>query len=87
MTVLWIITTFFPIIERIGQAVAGTLHNVLYGKLDVEFHESLLDNEELLGRVASKNRRTNGRGGRRGRTYLLSQVTPTELRCTPTEGG
>ncbi|CAN0426914.1 unnamed protein product, partial [Scytosiphon promiscuus] len=56
------------------QAVAGTLHNVLYGKLDVEFHASLLDNEELLGRVASKNRRTNRRGGRRARTYLLSQA-------------
>ena len=63
-----------PIVERTRQAVAGTLHNVLYGKLDVEFHASLLDNEELLDRVASRNARMNGLGGRRGRTYMLSQV-------------
>lgn len=56
------------------QAVAGTLHNVLYGNLDVEFDASLLDNDELLDRVASANAATNGRRGPRGKTYMLSQV-------------
>ncbi|CAN0490397.1 unnamed protein product, partial [Scytosiphon promiscuus] len=59
------------------QAVAGTLHNVIYGHLDVEFHASLLENEELLERVASRNAEINGRGGELGRTYLLSQVIET----------
>lgn len=63
------------------QAVAGTLHNVLYGKLDVEFDESLLKNDELLDRVAAANAATNGRKGRRGKTYLLSQVF-AEDSCT-----
>ncbi|CAN0355471.1 unnamed protein product [Scytosiphon promiscuus] len=56
------------------QAVAGTLHNVLYGNLDVEFHPSLLNNEELLERVASQNAGTNGLARGLGRTYLLSQA-------------
>ena len=65
---------------RTRQAVAGTLHNVIYGNLDVEFHASLLDNEELLERVASRNAELNGLGGALGRTYLLSQVIGTIMR-------
>lgn len=56
------------------QAVAGTLHNVIYGHLDVEFDSSILNNDELLERVASRNAEMNGVGGELGRTYLLSQV-------------
>ena len=56
------------------QAVAGTLHNVIYGDLDVEFDKSLLDNSELLRRVRDRNVEINGRRGRRGRTYLLPLV-------------
>ncbi|CAN0349163.1 unnamed protein product, partial [Scytosiphon promiscuus] len=56
------------------EAVAGTLHNVILGKLDVEFHASLLENEELLERVALRNEKVNGSGATMGRTYLLSQV-------------
>ncbi|CAM9112449.1 unnamed protein product, partial [Laminaria digitata] len=56
------------------EAVAGTLHNVLYGNLDVEFDASLLENDELLERVASRNAELNGCGGMLGRTYLLSQA-------------
>lgn len=70
-----------PNIGRMLQAVAGTLHNVLRGKLDVEFHASLIENRELLNRVAKKNWRTNGRGNRRGRTHLLSQVNDKLWRC------
>lgn len=47
---------------------------MIYGNLDVEFHASLLGNEELLERVASRNAEMNGCGGKLGRTYLLSQV-------------
>lgn len=59
---------------RSKKAVGGTLHNVLYGKLDVDFHTSLLENKELLERVAVKNAELNGGTGERGRTYFLSQV-------------
>ena len=41
------------------QAVAGTLHNVLHGDLNVGFHVSLLENEELLTRVAKHNAKVN----------------------------
>ena len=57
-----------------SQAVAGTLHNVIYGDLDVEFDESILNNSELLRRVRERNVEINGRRGRRGRTYLLPMV-------------
>ena len=65
-----------------SQAVAGTLHNVIYGDLDVEFDESLLNNSELLRRVRDRNVEINARRGRRGRTYLLPMVrtVPTEIR-------
>ena len=53
------------------QAVAGTLHNVLLGKLDTEFHSSLLDNTELLQRVATRNAELNANNEP---TYMLSQV-------------
>lgn len=53
------------------QAVAGTLHNVLLGKLDTEFHSSLLENTEVLERVATRNAELNANGER---TYMLSQV-------------
>ena len=53
------------------QAVAGTIHNVMLGKLDTEFHSSLLENTDLLERVASRNAELNANGER---TYLLSQV-------------
>lgn len=58
------------------QAVAGTLHNVINGLLEVDFASSLLDNAELLERVASRNAELNGglRGALGDRTYLLSQV-------------
>lgn len=55
--------------------MAGTLHNVMNGLLDVEFATSLLDNAELLERVASRNAELNGiPQGALERTYLLSQV-------------
>lgn len=55
--------------------MAGTLHNVINGLLDIEFSSSLLANEELLERVASRNGELNGiLQGALGRTYLLSQV-------------
>ena len=53
------------------QAVAGTIHNVMLGKLDTEFHSSLLENTDLLERVASRNAELNANGEP---TYLLSQV-------------
>lgn len=56
------------------QAVAGTLHNVLLGHLNVEFDASLLGNGELLERVAVYNAGLNTNTGRRRRTYMLSQV-------------
>ncbi|CAN0445533.1 unnamed protein product [Scytosiphon promiscuus] len=56
------------------EAVAGTIHNVLLGKLDTEFHTSLIDNTELLERVATRNAEMNANGER---TYMLSQVTTT----------
>lgn len=56
------------------QAVGGTLHNVLYGKLDVAFDMSLLENVELLERVGARNQELNGGEGDQGRSYLLSQV-------------
>ncbi|CAM9167488.1 unnamed protein product, partial [Laminaria digitata] len=56
------------------EAVGGTLHNVLHGKLVVEFDTSLLDNKELLERVADRNEELNGGAGSGGRTYMLSQA-------------
>ncbi|CAM9093034.1 unnamed protein product [Laminaria digitata] len=56
------------------EAVAGTIHNVIYGQLDVEFADSLLSNSDLLRRVRARNAEITGRRGRRGRTYLLSQA-------------
>ncbi|CAM9416120.1 unnamed protein product, partial [Laminaria digitata] len=56
------------------EAVAGTIHNVIHGKLDVDFDASLLNNTELLERVAARNGEINGRPGVRDRTYLLSQA-------------
>ena len=53
------------------QAVAGTIHNVMLGNLDTEFHSSLLENTDLLERVASRNAELNANGER---TYPLSQV-------------
>lgn len=61
------------------QAVAGTLHNVLLGKLGTEFHSSLLENTELLERVATRNAELNANGER---TYMLSQVNlSTAAQC------
>ncbi|CAN0146901.1 unnamed protein product [Scytosiphon promiscuus] len=58
------------------EAVAGTLHNVMNGLLDVELDASLVDNEELLGRVAAHNAVQNEmRIGIPQETYLLSQAT------------
>lgn len=59
------------------QAVAGTIHNVLLGKLDTEFHSSLMDNTELLDRVAARNAEMNANNER---TYMLSQVG-SAIRC------
>jgi len=59
------------------QAVGGTLHNVLNGDLDVEFADSLLNNRQLLRRVAARNREITGQRRRRPRTYLLPQVITT----------
>lgn len=58
------------------QAVAGTLHNVMNGLLDVELDASLMYNDELLGRVAAYNAVQNEmRTGNPDETYLLAQVT------------
>lgn len=65
--------------RRKPQAVAGTLHNVMNGLLDVELHASLVDNEDLLGRVAAHNAVQNEmRTGTPEYTYLLSQVMTTD---------
>ncbi len=59
------------------QALAGTLHNVMNDKIhDVDFHETLLENHELLGRVALHNAEQNREPSRWRWTYLLSQVRP-----------
>ncbi|CAN0476218.1 unnamed protein product, partial [Laminaria digitata] len=42
------------------QALAGTIHNVINGNLDVEFHDSLINNLELLRRVAARNAEITG---------------------------
>ena len=56
------------------QAVAGTLHNVLFGNItNVEFDPSLVDNVELLNRVGDSNEAQNERGPS-GRTFLMPQV-------------
>ena len=56
------------------QAVAGTLHNVLFGNItNGEFDPSLVDNVELLNRVGDSNEAQNERGPS-GRTFLMPQV-------------
>ena len=56
------------------QALAGTLHNVLFGDItNVEFDPSILDNDELLDRVAAHNEAQNGQGPA-GITFLMPQV-------------
>lgn len=70
------------------QAIAGTIHNVIYGNLDVDFDDSLLNNRDLLRRVAERNGEITGNTERRDRTYLLSQVIENSLhgatvRATP----
>ena len=67
------------------QAVGGTLHNVLNGDLEVEFADSLLNNRELLRRVAARNREITGQRRRRPFTYLLPQVIARHMSLTPTE--
>ena len=67
------------------QAVGGTLHNVLNGDLEVEFADSLLNNRELLRRVAARNREITGQRRRRPFTYLLPQVIAHHMSLTPTE--
>ena len=57
-----------------GQAVGGTLHNVLNGDLDNVFPDSLINNELLLRRVSQRNREITGQVFRRPRTYLVPQV-------------
>ena len=60
------------------QALAGTLHNVMNRLLDVEFDASLVDNEELLGRLAAYNAAQNEmRTGTPNDTFLLPQVRTT----------
>lgn len=57
--------------------MAGTVHNVRNGLLDVEFDASLMENEELLGKVAAHNALQNEmRSGtfNESMTYLLPQV-------------
>ncbi|CAM9166878.1 unnamed protein product, partial [Laminaria digitata] len=56
------------------EAVAGTIHNVIYGNLDVEFHDSLMNNLELLRRVAARNTEITGLQGRGLDSYLLPQA-------------
>ncbi|CAM9093102.1 unnamed protein product [Laminaria digitata] len=56
------------------EAIAGTIHNVIYGNLDVDFDDSILNNRDLLRRVAERNGEITGNTGRRDRTYLLSQA-------------
>ena len=56
------------------QALAGTLHNVLFGNItNVEFDPSILDNVELLNMVGDSNEAQNGQGPS-GRTFLMPQV-------------
>lgn len=63
-----------------AQAVAGTLHNVMNGLLD-ELDASLMDNDELLGRVAAYNTAQNQmkNGTREYTYYLLSQAAIPDL--------
>ncbi|CAN0378076.1 unnamed protein product, partial [Laminaria digitata] len=56
------------------EAVAGTIHNVIHSKHDVDFDASLLNNTESLEKVAARNGEINGRPGVRDRTYLLSRL-------------
>ena len=60
------------------EALAGTVHNTLNGQLDVPIHPSLLENTELLGRVAAANAEQNADGSE---TYLLSQVMRRKIIC------
>ena len=72
------------------QAVAGTLYNVMNGLLDVEFDASLIQNDELLGRVAAYNAAQNDmRTGAPDKTYLLAQVimTVSAARARPWNAG
>lgn len=59
------------------QAVAGTVHNVMHGFLYVELDASLIDNDELLGKVAAHNAMQNEMSFgtfNESLTYLLPQV-------------
>ena len=53
------------------EALGGTLHNTIKGDLDAPFDISLLENSELLERVAEINAAQNPNGEV---TYLLPQV-------------
>jgi hypothetical protein len=53
------------------EALGGTLHNTITGDLDADFDISLLENDELLKRVAEINAAQNPNNEV---TYLLPQV-------------
>ena len=53
------------------EALAGTVHNTLLGFLDAPIDRSLLDNTELLDRVAAANAAQNFDGSE---TFLLAQA-------------
>ena len=65
------------------EALAGTVHNTLLGFLDAPIHPSLLENTELLDRVAAANAAQNIDGSE---TFLLAQARrvsrdlPSEMR-------
>ena len=56
------------------EALSGTVHNTLNAALNAPIDASLLDNKELLIRVAAANGAQNSYDGLVGETYLLSQV-------------
>ena len=61
------------------EALGGTLHNTIAGYLNAPFHTSLLENSDLLERVAEVNAAQNPYGEV---TYLLPQVKWRQnIRC------
>lgn len=66
------------------QAFAGTIYNVILGNIDVDIDSSILDNTELLERVAAQNATQNGHTRKPLPTYLLSQVITAiyTVQCT-----
>ncbi|CAN0383348.1 unnamed protein product, partial [Scytosiphon promiscuus] len=52
------------------QAIGGTIHNVLNGDLDIQFADSIINNDELFSKVEARNLEITGVPS----TFLLPQT-------------